>query len=114
MAAVVGPIGIYHAQLGDGGVAPFLAEIGLTESDIVCVHGKAVLLHHGRQSRFFQLNEARQCGNAIGGRVFRGQRRLLFQRDLACLHRVDDIFFDGRKLGFADTARKQEHARRSN
>ena len=53
-----------------------LAEIGLTESDIVCVHGKAVLLHHGRQSRFFQLNEARQCGNAIGGRVFRGQRRL--------------------------------------
>ena len=42
VAAVVGPVGIHHADLGDGRVALFLiAEVGLQELEVVQIHRKA-------------------------------------------------------------------------
>ncbi len=43
MAAVVGPVGVEHLELGDARVAVFLvAKVGLAEGDIGGGHGEAV------------------------------------------------------------------------
>ncbi len=43
MAAVVGPVGVEHLELGDAGVAFFLvAEVVLAKGDILRGHGESV------------------------------------------------------------------------
>ena len=59
MTAVVRPVGIYHADLGDSGVALFLvAEIVLTELDIVIVHSKTEFVNECMESKCIEVDEA--------------------------------------------------------
>ena len=58
VAAVVGPVGVDHADLGDGGVAVLIAEVLLAKRDVRLVHGQAALGDEGRQARLVKLAEA--------------------------------------------------------
>ena len=45
VAAVIGPVGVDHANFRDGGAAALLAEIGLAEGNVVQIHGQPQGLH---------------------------------------------------------------------
>ena len=95
MAAVIGPVGVQHADLGDGGITLFfLPEILLTEGDVVRVHGKAVAADKFFQRRAVQRAEAGQCRDFGWNLIPDAKRFRLFQCGFAGFHRVDDILFD--------------------
>ena len=58
VAAVVGPIGVDYADLGDGGVAIFIAEVLLAEGNVRLVHGKTALGDKGGKAGLVELAEA--------------------------------------------------------
>ena len=94
VAAVVRPVGVQHADLGDGRLPALGAEIALAEGDVVRVHGEAPVLDEGLEPRAVQRVEAVEHRDLGGNGVVERERRGLFQRRLARLHGVDDVFFD--------------------
>ena len=58
VAAVVGPVRVDHADLGDGGVAILIAEVLLAEGDVRLVHGKTALGNKGGKACLIELAEA--------------------------------------------------------
>ena len=99
MAAVVGPVGVDHADFGDCGVAVLLtAEVGLQEFEIVEVHRKAELLKERSKAGPVEGREARDGFHRGGNRVLLPERLRLFKRGLAGLHGVDDVAPDGVQL----------------
>ena len=58
VAAVVGPVGVDHADLGDGGVAPLAGEVVLAELDVGEVHGQAALSDERLEARLVKLAKA--------------------------------------------------------
>ena len=95
VSAVIGPIGVDHANLGQRRVALlFLSEIALEKSEIIQVHRKAEAIEQLFQfptrhpaKAFYDLNISR-C------RVCDIQRLRFFQRSFSALNRVDDIGLD--------------------
>jgi len=99
VAAVVGPVGIDHAQLGQRGVALFLvAEIGLAEGDIAFVHGKAVVLYHIREALFVQGDKTGEGPDHVRHLGIQLQRCGRFQGGFPRLHGVDEAAADGLHL----------------
>ena len=95
MAAVVGPIGVDHTQLGDSRVAPLLVpEIPLAEQEILRRHGEAhalpISLHlfrlHGDKS-----SHPRHIGGTGGGHI---QGLGLVKGGQPGFHRIDQILLD--------------------
>ena len=113
MAAVIGPVGVDHLDLGDGGVTVLRAEILLAELDIAKVHGKAVVRNELFQLLFVQLVEALQHLDRGGHGVLHFQGLLGVQRSLAGLHRVDDVFLDLSHLLIGQGAFQQVDAGRA-
>ena len=99
VAAVVGPVGVYHPDLGDGGVPPLvIPEIALQKFQIVQIHGKTQLVPQSVQRGSVHGGEA--LHGPDGGRniVFHPQGLRQLQRRLPALHRVDDILLDSLDL----------------
>ena len=72
VAAVVGPVGVEHLELGDAGVAFFLvAEVGLAEGDVLGGHGEAVFGADGGGVGGGEAGENADVGG--GGGVRRSQ-----------------------------------------
>ena len=94
VAAVIGPVGVDHLDLGDGGVAVLRAEVLLAELDIAQVHGQALFVDELLQALFVQLVEALQRGHSGGHGILHLQSSFGLQRSLAGLHRVDDVLLD--------------------
>ncbi|SCH94436.1 Uncharacterised protein [uncultured Faecalibacterium sp.] len=94
VAAVIGPVGVDHLDLGDGGVAVLRAEILLAELDIAQIHGQALFVDELLQALFVQLVEALQRGHSGGHGILHLQGSFGLQRSLAGLHRVDDVLLD--------------------
>ena len=71
MATVVGPVGVYHLDFGDGGAAPLFREVTLAEGDIRQVHGQTALLDEGGQLLFGEgeepLDDLYGRGSRVGG-----------------------------------------------
>ena len=107
VAAVVGPVGVDHLDLGDGGVPLLGAEIFLAELDVAQIHGEALLVDELFQALFLQLVEALQHGHGGGDGVLHLEGGLFLQRSLAGLHRVDDIFLDLSQLLVGQSALQQ-------
>jgi len=91
---VIGPVGVDHLDLGDGGVAVLRAEVLLAELDIAQIHGQALFVDELLQALFVQLVEALQRGHSGGHGILHLQSSFGLQRSLAGLHRVDDVLFD--------------------
>ena len=63
---MIGPVGVDHLDLGDGGVAVLRAEVLLAELDIAQIHGQALFVDELLQALFVQLVEALQRGHSGG------------------------------------------------
>ena len=101
VTAVVGPVGIHHADFRDGGVALFLvSEIALQEFQIVQIHGKTKIVQQRCQRGFIHDDEALHGGDGLGRGVDRCQGFRQLQRCLTAFHRVDDVLFEGGNLRF--------------
>ena len=94
VAAVIGPVGVNHADLRDSGVAAFLLEIGLAESDVVQVHGKAVVHDKVRQLVTAKFREAGQGRHLRGDVVANGQGFRHVQGRFPAFHRVNNVFLE--------------------
>lgn len=66
---MVGPIGVDHADLGDGGVAILIAEVLLAEGDVRFVHGKAAIGDKGGKAGLVELAEASSTSTGWGSGV---------------------------------------------
>ena len=112
VAAVIGPVGVDHLDLGDGGVALLGAEVLLTELDVPQIHGQTLFLDELGKACLVQLVEAFQHCHGSGHGVIHFQGVLGLQRSLAGFHRVDDILFDlGHLLGGQSTLQQVDAGR---
>ena len=92
---MVGPIGIHHPDLRNGGVPFFLVlKIGLQELQIIQVHGKAQSVQQTGKSLLVQRDKPFHRGHMVGGIVVLRQRRGLIQIGLSGLHRVHQKLLD--------------------
>ena len=92
---MVGPVGVDHLDLGDGGIAPLLGEIALAEREVGPVHRQPALGQKRRQPRLVQIEEAFKHLHVGGHGLLHPQRRSRLKRCLAGLDRVDDVALDG-------------------
>ena len=105
MAAVVGPVSIHQAQLGQGGVPLLLVpEIGLEELQIGQVHGKAVLADQVGETGLVPVPEALQHRHIGGHGIGALQGLHPVQSGLPALHRVDEVALDPLQLSVAHLA----------
>ena len=96
MAAMVGPVGVDHLDLGDRGIAALLvAEILLEEHDVGQIHRQPALGDERRQALFVELAEALEHLHRIGLCDLKGQRVALGHGRLARLDGVDHVVLDG-------------------
>ena len=100
VAAVIGPVGVDHLDLSDGGVALLGAEVLLAELDVPQIHGQTLFLDELGKACLIQLVEALQHCHGSGHGVIHLQGFFGLQRSLAGFHGVDDILLDlGHLLG---------------
>ena len=95
VAAVVGPVGVHHAHLGDGRVALFLvAEVGLQELEIIQIHRKPHVLEQVGERSLIHIDKAGDRRDRGRDRVLDLERCRLVHRGFARLHRVDQVAAD--------------------
>ena len=106
VAAVVGPVGVQHLQLGDAGVTLFfVAEVGLAEGDIGRGHGEAE----------FHTDSCGLCGGEAvqDADIGRGRRRAAVidgcHGDLVGIDGIDDVGFHRGKLFRGECALEDDH-----
>ena len=113
VTAVVRPVGIDHADFGNGGVALLADKVVAAERQVIHIHSEAVSLNKCLQRILVHLAEAVQ-GLYGGGDIILCRQRLgLVQGCLAALHGVDDVLFDGSDLRFMQSAVQQVHLSRA-
>ena len=100
VAAVVGPVGVDHADLGDGGVAVLIAEVLLAEGDVCLVHGKAAIGDKGGKAGLVELAEAVEHLDGLGLGSLHVQRLGQVERGDARLDGVHHVVLDGLDGGF--------------
>ena len=105
VAAVVGPVGVDHADLGDGGVAVLIAEVLLAEGDVRLVHGKAAIGDKGGKAGLVELAEAVEHLDGLGLGSLHVQRLGQVERGDARLDGVHHVVLDGIDGGLVQSAR---------
>ena len=112
VAAVVRPVGVDHADLGDGRVAALgVFKVVLAEGDVVGVHREPVAGDEVRQPRRVERGEAVECFHRRGDVVFDVERFGQLERREAAFHRVDEIVLDRVERVRRDAAREDVHPR---
>ena len=98
VAAVVGPICIEDAQLGEAGVAALGAEVFAAALGVVGVHGEAHIGDEGLEAGAVEAGEAAEDGDVGGlGVVFR-EGGALFEGGLAAFDGVYEVALDAPEL----------------
>ena len=105
VTAVVGPIGVDHADLGDGGVAILIAEVLLAEGDVRLVHGKAAIGDKGGKAGLVELAETVEHLDGLGLGGLHVQRLGQVERGDARLDGVHHVVLDGIDGGLVQSAR---------
>ncbi len=83
VATVVAPIGIYHADFRNGGVAFLASEIIAAEFYIVVIHSKSVFYHEISKLALCHVNKSAESFHAFGYVIFYLQRFILLKAALA-------------------------------
>ena len=95
VAAVVGPVGVHHPHLSDGGVTLLLVpEVGLEELQVIQVHGQAQGGQQLLEPRLVQGGEASHRVHVVGDGVGTYQGVGLVHGGLPALHRVNEVVPD--------------------
>ena len=106
VAAVIAPVGVDHADLGDGRVAVFgIAEVALAECNIVCIHRKTVFLEKCVSACFVEFAEAVERGNGLRQGIVGIERIHGVERCLTALDRVDQIALELLEFCIGERAR---------
>ncbi len=108
VAAMVGPIGVDHLNLGDGGVAMFLiAEVLLAEGDVSQIHGQSAI--SDKRSEFVLGKGAKPFDNlhVCGLGIVDLERVGELAARLARLDGVDDVVLDGVDILFGQITAEQ-------
>ena len=109
MTAMVRPVGVNHAHLGDGGLTADLLEVGLEELDVGLVHGKAALFAELGKALVVELGEALDNLYRLRHGNLHLKRLARLKGSLAGLNWVDDVMLDGGNIGFAQSAFQHVH-----
>ena len=110
VAAVIGPIGVHHPDLRDGGVPVLVVpEVGLKEFQVVQVHGKAQLVQQLGKARLVQSGEAGDSLHGGGDLHFHLEGVHFLQSGLPGLHGVDDVVLDLLHVGGGQLAGEEIH-----
>ena len=113
VAAVIGPVGVDHANFRQRGVAALGLEVLLAKRQIGVVHRQPVLAAEGVQLRLAIAREALHDRHGLGQGVVGAQRLRLFQRSLAAFHGVDDVLFERLHILVGKVALEDIHQRRA-
>ena len=110
MAAVVGPVGIHHPHLGNGGV-PMLGvpEVGLQKCQVVQVHGQPQPVQQGGEAVPVQPGEARQRLHHRRRAMGADQGLRLLHGGLPALHGVDEVALNLLQILPAQLSLQQVH-----
>ena len=92
---MVGPVGVDHADLGDGGVAVLVLEVLLAERDVGLVHGQPALGDEGGEGGLIHLAEAIDDLDRLGVGNLLGEGLRQLERGDARLDGVHHIALDG-------------------
>ena len=112
VAAMVGPVGIHHADFGDCGVTMLIiAEIALQILQIVQIHCKPQFIAQRIKRRTVHGNKALYCADGGGDIIFHLKRLRQRKRCFTAFNRVDYIFLYGRNLFFRQHAFQSIHPR---
>ena len=99
MAAMVGPVGIQHADLGHGRIAALLSEeIGPDMEKVLKSHGQPQRIVERPQFLLLHVPKARKDLHILRLLKNRNQRVRLLQAGLPGIHGVDAVVFDSRKF----------------
>ena len=103
MTAVIGPVGIQHADLGHGRIPVFLSlEIVLDMQKILKGHCQAQGIVQFLQCLLIHRAEAVKDLDISRLVIFRNQCRRFFQTGLAGIYRIDAVCFDPCKIVIRD------------
>ena len=107
MTAVIGPVGVDHADFGDGGIPIFGAEILLAELNVIQIHGETLLVDEFLERLAAELVKTFQCLDGLRQvhLHFQGLREI--HGGKACFHRIDDIVLDFTELLVRDAAAEE-------
>ena len=95
VAAVVRPVGVDDADLGDRGVAALLGEVLLAEADVGEVHGQPALGDEGGEAGLVELAEAVEDLDGLGIGNLGGEGLGLLERGEPRLDRVHHVVRGG-------------------
>ncbi len=95
VAAVVGPIGVYHPDFGDGGVPVLIAEVLLAEGDVCLVHGKAAIGDKNARPASSSSRKPSSTSDGLGLGGLHVQRLGQVERGDASLDGVHHVVLDG-------------------
>ena len=110
VAAVVGPVGVHHPHLGDGGVPLLLVpEVGLEELQVVQIHGQPQGVQQVLEPRLIQAGKSLHHGHRVGGLVLLLQGGGLVHGGLPALHRVNEVPADLVQIALAQRPHQQVH-----
>ena len=110
VAAVVGPVGVHHPDLGDGGVPLLLVpEIGLEELQVVQIHGQTQGGQQLLQGLLVHGGKAAHHGHGGGHVVLPLQGLGLVQGGSAALHGVDEVLLDFLQLLLGQLTHEEVH-----
>ena len=104
VAAVVGPVGVDHADLGDGGHASLARKVALAELGVRHVHCHAAIAHEVFDALLVQVEEAAQDLDVRRLRVGGGEGLARRERRLARFDRVDHVVLDGLEVVIGERA----------
>ena len=114
MAAVVGPVGVEHADLRDRGIAPLLVfEVIAAADDVVVVHGEALFLAEGLELIVAPCREAVDRLHLGGDLIAHHERLGNLQGCKAALDGVHHVLLHGGDLRLRQVARKEIDLRRA-
>ena len=111
VTAVIGPVGVDHLDLGNGGATAFALEVLLAKRQVGLVHGQFAVGDELRQARGVKVEEALEHLDRLGLGLRHGKRVALLKRCLARLDGVDDVMLDGLDVLIGQRAGQQVHLR---
>ena len=94
VTAMIGPVGIDHADLGNCGIPAFRLKIALAESNIIQIHGKAQRLNHFRQVLAIHGQKSLHGCHRFRNRHLHFQSLRHRKACLTAFHRIDHVLAD--------------------
>ena len=109
VTAMIGPVRINNANLGDSGVAPDFLKMSLEEFDIRLVHGKTALFAELGKTRVIEFGETLDNLYRLGFGHLHLKRFACLERSFARFDWVDNVMLDGSNVRLGKFALQHVH-----